>query len=158
MADTDPVDSRVEIFTGLSRKSKCPLLTCAVGHTYFPLFAVRVLTSADVSTVVSELIPVAEKWHEIGTQFRLSAEFLDGLKVKGQDAKTSLHDMVTKWVGGGSPRPTWKALRNALKHENVGEEAMANKLTNKYSIEDKNSGKQCPPIGVHYLEYPLPPF
>ena len=139
MAEPDPTDIRVEIFKDLSRKSKCGLQICAVENPFL-LFAVLVLTSADVSIVLSELSPVAEKWHEIGTHLRLSAQFLDSLKSKGQDAKTSLHDVVTKWLGGGSPRPTWRALRNMLKHESVGEETMADQLTNKYSIDDRNSG------------------
>lgn len=79
-----------------------------------------------------ELLGVAEKWHEIGTALKLSVIFLRELKTEERGAKESLHVVVKEWLGGNSPCPTWGLLIEILKKDTVEEEALSNRLGEKY--------------------------
>ena len=105
--------------------------------------------------MIEEISAVAEKWYEIGTAFRLSPAFLKELKEQGKGTGQSLQEVITLWLGGGSAKPTWEEMRNALRSEGVGEQALAEQLDSKYSIGDKTSGKDFGSAycGVLYLEF-----
>lgn len=100
----------------------------------------RVLTQKDVGQVVQEVGEAAGKWHEIGTAFRMSVEFLEELKGQEKGPDASLLAVVTQLLGGANARPNWAALRDVLKSESVGEQALAERLDAKYS---QNPGKLC---------------
>lgn len=93
----------------------------------------RVLTSADLDRVVQELLPLAEKWHEIASALKLSVLFLKELKEAEKGAEESLTVVVRQWLGGHSACPSWEVLAEALRADVVGEEEMAESLEKKYA-------------------------
>jgi hypothetical protein len=102
---------------------------------------VKVLVPSDVNLVVKELGGSADKWNEIGAAFKLSATFLEELKAKGKGGKENFVAVITRWLSGDSARPTWIAIRDVLRKEEVGMKVLADKLNVKYSLSDQNSGK-----------------
>ena len=85
---------------------------------------------------------VAEKWHEIGTVLRHSAITLNKMKEEGKSAKENLRTVVTEWLGGNCPCPTWEGIMKMLKDSKVGEGELAEKLDAKYSISETVAGME----------------
>ncbi len=98
----------------------------------------------ETDKVEAELSEIAEKWHEIGTVLRLSAIYLKKLKDEGKPAQENLHTVITEWLGGNCPCPTWEVIMKMLKDSKVGEEELADKLDNKYKIAETVAGKPPP--------------
>lgn len=96
------------------------------------------LSQNDLGLVVQELREIAGKWYEIGTTFRLSADFLEELQGQLKGPEGSLLAVVTRVLGGDHARPTWAAIRDVVKSEGVGEPALAERLDTNYS---QNPGK-----------------
>ncbi len=102
-----------------------------------------VFSADDVGKVVQELTAVADKWHEIGSELRLSEAFLEDLKSQEKGAEASLVGVISRWLGGSGAKPTWEGVWEALTSKTVGEEALAETLDSKFSITVKDSGKQA---------------
>ena len=101
------------------------------------------LSADDVSLVVKDVHGAADKWHEIGTAFKMSATFLEELKAKAEGNDAGLLAVIKQWLGGGNARPTWEAMRDVLQSKEVGKQSVADQLDKKYSLKDQNSGKLC---------------
>lgn len=99
------------------------------------------MTVKDLGQVMMDLGEAAEKWHEIGTVYKISATFLEELKAQGKGNEASLLAVITQWLGGANARPTWESMLDVLRDKEVGKDAVAQQLDNKYSLSDKNSGK-----------------
>ena len=83
--------------------------------------------------VLKELLPLAQKWNEIGTALKLSGIFLKELQGQDKPPEDRLREVVVNWLGGNSACPSWEVLAEALRAAAVGEEEVADQLDQKYA-------------------------
>ena len=98
-----------------------------------PLFCTAHLNEQDFRTVRKKLWDVRHKWYNIGIELDLRKADLDNLRKQYKnDFDVCLSEIITAWLKRTDPRPTWKALIEALKEPTVEEDALAEDLTTKY--------------------------
>ncbi len=73
------------------------------------------------------LYTVRAKWYDIGVELEIHSGTLESIKRQYSDPKDCLNEMIKEWLKSINPRPTWKALADALKAEFVNEIALAEK-------------------------------
>ena len=72
------------------------------------------------------------KWYNIGIELKLSIGTLDTIREDFTCAADCLREMCIPWLKRTDPRPSWKALTEALKSPPVGERHLAQQLRDKY--------------------------
>ena len=92
--------------------------------------------------VLDALQGKAAKWMMIGLQLHLSTDELDIIKANSHDVGECLTGVVRKWQTKTEPRPTWRAIINALRAAAVGEDVLAKELEGRYGPgNDSESSK-----------------
>lgn len=81
--------------------------------------------------VVSELLPVKDKWREIGTQLSIQENVLKLIASASVDNEHRLQVVISQWLSMNG-RANWEALIQALKSPLVGEHHRAELLKRKY--------------------------
>ena len=98
----------------------------------------------DFNAVFSALQGKAAKWELIGIALKLSPDELDIIKVNStagvDQCRKCLLRVLQQWSNRENPRPTWRVVIEALKRSQVGEEALAKKLEDRFAPRD-------PPLG-----------
>ena len=95
----------------------------------------------DVVTVTNELSTVANKWHLIASVFKFSTTYIDKLKSdEDKSDQEKLGIIISDWIGGNCPCPTWYLLGNALRHASVEEGELANSIDGKYNVATGPTG------------------
>ena len=79
------------------------------------------LTIQSLREVRGLLYAVRRKWYSIGIELKLKIEDLNTIKTKSSDPGECLTEMVELWLKSINPRPTRKALSDALKADPVDE-------------------------------------
>ena len=92
--------------------------------------------SADFDDVLVALHGKAAKWQAIGIALKLSADDLDIIKADSSGVEQCLIGALRKWHQRAHPRPTWRAVIEALKTSLVGEMALAKRLEERFAPRD----------------------
>ena len=82
--------------------------------------------------VLDALQGKAAKWMMIGLQLHLSTDDLDIIKANSHDVGECLTGVIRKWQTKTEPRPTWRAVIDALKAPGVGEDVLAKQLEERW--------------------------
>ena len=86
----------------------------------------------DFKDVLRVLLDKAAKWYTIGLHLDLSPGALDTIKADCSGAEECLTKAIRKWHSNANPRPTWRALIDALKTHAVSESVLAGQLEGRY--------------------------
>ena len=79
------------------------------------------LSTSDLSTVLSRLGPACSKWYLIGCLLGIDVGVLEAIKKDYRDISMDcLVTLLTTWLRGVDPNPTWKALVDVLRVPQVG--------------------------------------
>jgi len=78
--------------------------------------------------VLQKLDTVCQSWYYVGLMLQLRVDKLDCIKLKHHEPRSCMVAMVTTWLQGVDPQPTWDALIQALHSCVVGEDQVAQKL------------------------------
>lgn len=85
----------------------------------------------DLKTVQDALQGAATKWYPLGLQLGLGSNALHAVELEtDKDQSHYLNEMLRLWMEREDPRPSWRAVIEALK-KNDGTE-LANRLQEKY--------------------------
>ena len=95
----------------------------------------------DLGTVLQETYEARNKWYDIGLGLKVSVATLDGIKSQSDDPKDCLRETLKPWLKGTDPKPTWRALVEALKSCIVEEHQLAKRLEAKYCCDSKIQGE-----------------
>ena len=60
------------------------------------------------------MLPISNKWRDIGTMIGLPNGVLEGIKADESDMDGRLRAMLTEWLKYVNPPPTWSQLANAV--------------------------------------------
>ena len=109
----------------------------------------------DLGTVLQEAYEARNKWYDIGLGLKVSVATLDGIKSQSDDPKDCLRETLKPWLKGTDPKPTWRALVEALKSCIVEEHQLAKRLEAKYGCDSKAQGEGtlvCVNDGALYIK------
>ena len=85
----------------------------------------------DLNTVQDALQSAASKWYALGLQLGLSATTLHEVELEREkESSYYLNEMLKSWLEREDPRPSWRALIEALKKKEETE--LANRLQEQY--------------------------
>ena len=83
--------------------------------------------------VLDALQGKAAKWETIGLQLHLSTDELDIIKADCDGVEERLTRVIRKWQSKAEPRPTWRAVIDALRAPSVGEAVLAKQLEERFT-------------------------
>ena len=89
----------------------------------------------DQGTIVNTLWPVRSKSYFIGMNLGVEVGTLEVSK-GALDKGTALTDVIRTWLTTVSPRPTWKALIDALRKPSVNEGVLANEIAKEHCLRE----------------------
>ena len=85
----------------------------------------------DLNTVQDALQSVAQKWYTLGLQLDLSSTTLHAVESeRDKEPSYYLNEMLKSWLEREDPKPSWRALIEALKKNDETE--LANRLQEQY--------------------------
>ena len=97
-------------------------------------FEDRILVRDDVPGIVAQILDAQTKSKLFGRVLKLPAHTVDRIHVQYSDPEECLFQVMDEFVKQVEPRPTWRAIVNALKNPLIG-------LT---SLAEEIEGKHCP--------------
>ena len=74
------------------------------------------------------LIEISHKWHSVGLQLNVKPSVLKRIRSQYSDPVERLCEMLSEWLSGIDPYPTWEALARALESRSVSEGRLAAKV------------------------------
>ena len=80
--------------------------------------------------MTNEIWKVRASFYDLGVNLDIDTGTLDVAKGKRDDGE-ALNLVIKKWLQRNRPKPTWKALIQALRQKNI-DEALANEIAAKY--------------------------
>ena len=86
------------------------------------------LSYDDLKDVRRAVWDARSKWKDIGVELGLRPATLENLKDEHRGNNACVTEMLTIWLKGLTPNPTWQALIDALKEPTVCEEALASQI------------------------------
>ena len=93
------------------------------------------LTPHDAETVCKELLPVQNKSYELGLELKLPpsdvASIMHSAYLKQQER---LIRIATEFTEHKEPRPTWRAIVDALRSSSVNNPQLAEEIERKYCV------------------------
>ena len=98
------------------------------------------LTPDDAGKVVEELLDAQNKSFVLGLRLNLPTCEVEAIHSKHADPRSSLLHVIIAFPRQAEPRPTWKALTDALKSRMVNLPALAMKLERAYLSTSKQNG------------------
>ena len=93
------------------------------------------LTDDDMGTVTNEIWKVRASFYNLGMNLKIDAGTLDVAKREGDDGE-ALNLVIKTWLKKNKPKPTWKALIQALRQKNMKAETLAEKIATKYCPDE----------------------
>ena len=98
-------------------------------YSIFLSVSEKTLSEDDMLVILNEVSTACPKWYYIGLQLNVPPHILDGIKSE----PTSVHPdkVIRYWLTHRNPRPTWRALANALRKPTVGESRLAENVERK---------------------------
>lgn len=107
----------------LTLQSICSI-RCLI-HKYYAFFYIAISTTqlniSSLTTLLTPLWPARCKWFLIGCYLGIEIGTLEAIKKDYRDiSEECLVALLTTWLRGTNPIPTWKALVDVLKSPPVG--------------------------------------
>ena len=118
-----------------------PIHACYIllPHTERGGFEDGILVRDDVPGIVAQMLDVKTKSKFSGRVLKLPAHTVDGIHVQYSDPEECLFQVMDEFVKQVEPRPTWRAIVNALKNPLIGFTGLAEEI----------EGKHCPAPPAH---------
>ena len=88
--------------------------------------------------VRSLLHPICHKWKHIAVELEISNGTIESLKQQYNDPKDLLSEVVSKWLKGISPQPSWEILASALDSKFVNAKDIAKKIRDQFCDQSKS--------------------
>lgn len=83
-----------------------------------------------LAEIFGKIYEVRTKWNNFGLALGMDYNDLAAVKIECRDILDEcLKELLARWLKKSRPRPTWKALIEALKSKTVGFEELAEKMT-----------------------------
>lgn len=77
---------------------------------------------------------IPSKWKDVGLQLGISPGVLDGIAAnRPEDINNRFSDVFTKWKNQAHPH-TWSTVVNVLQNPAVGENRLADKIIQKFTV------------------------
>ena len=86
----------------------------------------------DLKFLHSELHPVTDKSFALGVQLQIPVESLKCIEAEHNQMNRHLLEMLTVWLKGTNPHPTWNILTETLESPPIEEKLLAQQLRDKY--------------------------
>ena len=67
-----------------------------------------------LSEVFRKILPISNKWRNIGTLLDITEGTLGGIAADESDMDSRLRAMLSEWLKQVNPPPTWSQLANAV--------------------------------------------
>ena len=84
-----------------------------------------------MKTVINEIWKVRARFYDLGVNLDIDTGTLAVAKRKGDDGE-AFNLIINRWLQKNKPKPTWKALIQALRQKNLDKGALANEIAAKY--------------------------
>ena len=88
----------------------------------------------DLRDSQKQLIKVSHKWYDIGLELNVKPSVLNRIRSQYSNPTECLREMLSEWLSGTNPYPTWEALAQALESLTVGESRLAMNVREKYLV------------------------
>lgn len=98
-------------------------------------FIVPRLTDKDMVTVTNAIWKIRAKFYNLGMNLGIDTGTLDCASRKGDDGD-ALNSVIKTWLQRSEPKPTWSALVQALRGDNVKAGALADEIASKYCPDE----------------------
>ena len=98
------------------------------------------------------LIEISPKWYSVGLQLKVKPSVLKRIRSQYFDPVERLCEMLSEWLIGIDPYPTWEALAQALESRTVKEERLAKKVRETFLV----SGTTTHPSPASLTAHPIP--
>ena len=86
----------------------------------------------NLCTLWNEIHDARAKWYDIGIELKIDVRTLKYIKSTYTDNKDCLREVLEVWFKAVDPKPTWKALVDALKAQVIDEQKLAADLEAKF--------------------------
>ena len=88
----------------------------------------ELLKRGDVGSILEELLPAQNKSYELGLKLKLEQHVIDGIFNTYPQPQMRLLHILTEFLNSENPRPTWKAIIEAVKSPLVNIQPLARDL------------------------------
>lgn len=106
------------------------LSLCTPGNNLLLIqLCIGYLEIKDMSDVLESVWEARTKWYNIGLKLGIAPDTLDSIESTSQNPDKCITTMIKNWLRDGKPKPTWKAIDEALRSPMVGYGQLADKLT-----------------------------
>ena len=102
----------------------------------------------DLKAVVKALLPISNKWYDLGLEFDICADTLDNIKTSHQDNVERLRECLKIFLKQVDPAPTWKVIVEALSEPTIGNPQLARQLEEQYLLENQEKTEPTPSKGM----------
>jgi len=93
----------------------------------------------NLCTVWNEIHDARAKWYDIGIELKIDVPTLKNIKSTYTDNKDCFREVLKVWLKAVDPKPTWKALVDALKARVIDEQKLAADLEAKFCSHRRES-------------------
>ena len=95
----------------------------------------------DVPGIVAQILDVQTKSKIFGRVLKLPAHTVDRIHVQYSDPEECLFQVMDEFVKQVEPRPTWRAIVNALRNPLIGLTSLAEKMESIHCPPPAQDGK-----------------
>ena len=95
------------------------------------------LTEGDLSTVLKEIYEARGHAYYVGLDLKLPTDVLDGIVSRYADDRDRLLHVIKEFLKRIDPKPTWRAIVDALKSPTVNMPQLAEKIEAKFCSSPK---------------------
>ena len=100
------------------------------------------LTEGDLVTVLNEIYEARVRAHFVGLNLKISTDVLESIKTRYDDDGERLYYVIFEFLKRLDPKPTWRAIVDALKSATVNMAKLAEKIEAKFCSPPKpDTGK-----------------
>jgi len=110
------------------------------------------LTEGDLVTVLNEIYEARVRAHFVGLNLKIPTDVLESIKTRYDDDGERLYYVIMEFLKRLDPKPTWRAIVDALKSPTVNMAKLAEKIEAKFCSPpkpDTGRGRQLvPPLDI----------
>ena len=106
------------------------------------------MSTLDLKVVVKDLLPISNKWYDLGLEFDIGVDTLDNIKSLCADNMERLRECLKIFLKQINPTPTWKVIVKALSEPTIGHHQLAMELEEKYLQKGQEKAGPTPSEGT----------
>ena len=100
------------------------------------------LTEGDLATVLNEIYEARVHAYYVGLNLKVPTDVLESIESQYSDDRRRLHHVIKEFLKRTDPKPTWRAIVDALKSPTVDMAKLAEKVEVKFCLPPKpDNGK-----------------